>query len=102
MKDKFVIGYAFVSHVNKEKNPIIENPIEFLKKVYSTPFYTNSYIILSTGFYKNLGYKFDFRPFLKIYLYKQKGVWSEVYAPNKKLLRSITVGKIDKIVEITY
>lgn len=97
-----IIGYPFVSHVNQDLKPTIENPMEFLKKVYATPFYTNSHILLMTGYYKNLGYKFDFRPYLKIFLYKINGVWSEVYAPNKTLLRSITIGKIEKIVEIKY
>jgi hypothetical protein len=95
-----VVGFPFVNHVNQDLRPTIENPIEFLKNVYSTPFYTNGNNILNTGFYKSLGYKYDFRPYLKSFVYKQHGCWFESYAPNKTLLRSITISKIEKIIEI--
>jgi hypothetical protein len=37
---------------------------------------------------------------LKKYIYKQYGQWSEAYAPNKTLLRQVTYGRIDKIIEL--
>lgn len=94
-----VIGYPFVTHVNQENRPIIENPKGFLKQAY-VRFYTNNNNLISYGYYKLMGYMYDFRPYLKKYVYKQYGDWIEVYAPNKTLLRQVIVGRIDKIVEI--
>ena len=54
---------------------------------------------LYKGFYKLHGWYFDFTPFLKTYMVKQYGEWSEYKAPNKTLLRRSLYGKIEKIVE---
>ena len=47
-----------------------------------------------------MGYRYDFRIWLKKFLYKQHGCWNEAYAPNKMLLRQVIGGKIEKIIEI--
>ena len=49
-----------------------------------------------------LGWCFDFRPVLKLYVYKQYGHWEEMYAPNKTLLRKNTFGgsQIKYILEV--
>ena len=39
-----------------------------------------------------LGWCFDFRSVLRLYVYKQHGVWEEMYAPNKSILRKSVVG----------
>lgn len=93
-----VIGIPFVDHVDQQARPEIENPKEFLKKAYNQ-FYINNNNLLRYGTYKLMGYSYNFRPYLKSYLYKQYGQWSEGYAPNKTLLRQIVGGKIDKIVD---
>lgn len=97
--ENIVVGYPFVSHVNQELKPTIENPKDFLKRAY-VRFYTNNNNLLRFGYYKLMGYLYDFKPYLKKYLYKQYGSWHEVYAPNKTLLRQATYGKIDKIIEL--
>lgn len=98
MKTKEIItGYPFVDHVDQNFRPTLS--IDFLDKAY-TRFYTNNQNIINYGYYKLMGYKYDFRPHLKKYLYKQYGAWSEAYAPNKTSLRRVIYGKIDKIVEI--
>lgn len=97
LKDQVVIGCAFVAHVDKYARP--ELPVSFLDKAY-VMFYTNNNNLISYGVYKCMGYLFDFRPYLKKYLYKQYGEWNEAYAPNKTLLRRVIYGTIDKIVEI--
>lgn len=94
-----VIGKPFVSHVQKDKKPTIENPKLFLKKAYQR-FFTNNDNLIRYGYYKLMGYQYDFKPYLKKYLYKQYGDWIEVYAPNKTLLRQVIGGRIDKIIEI--
>lgn len=94
-----VIGYPFVDHVDQNVRPKIDNPLEFLKRAY-VRFYTNNDNLIRFGHYKVMGYKYDFKPFLKKYLYKQYGNWNEVFAPNKTLLRQVISGHIDKIVEL--
>lgn len=97
---KEIIGYPFVSHVNQQDRPTINNPLEFIKKVYSSPYYTNADNILRHGNYKLSGYLYDFKPYLKKYLYKQYGQWSEIYAPNKTSVRKVIYGRIDKIIQL--
>ena len=94
-----VIGMPFVPHVDLNSRPSIENPIEFLKKAY-VRFYTNNDNLINHACYKSMGYRYDFRIWLKKFLYKQHGRWNEAYAPNKMLLRQVIGGKIEKIIEI--
>ena len=94
-----IIGLPFVSHVEQDKRPTIENPKEFLNKAYQR-FYTNNDNLIRYGCYQLMGYRYDFTPYLKKYVYKQYGDWREVYAPNKTLLRQVVGGRIDKIIEL--
>lgn len=94
-----VVGFPFVGHVNQTERPIIENAHEFLKRAY-VRFYTNNDNLIRYGCYKLMGYKYDFRPFLKLYLYKQYGQWNEAFAPNKTTLRSVIGGTITQIKEL--
>lgn len=98
MNQTIVIGKPFVSHVNQELRPTLEAS-EFLKKAYVS-FFTNNDNLIRYGHYKLMGYVYDFKPFLKKYLYKQYGNWSEAYAPNKTTLRKVICGRIDKIIEL--
>lgn len=98
MKTKeIIIGYPFADHVNQNFRPTLS--IDFLDKAY-TRFYTNNQNLINYGYYKLMGYKYDFKPYLKKYLYKQYDSWCEAYAPNKTKLRSVIFGKIDKIIEL--
>ena len=98
MKTKEIItGYPFVDHVDQDSRP--ELSIDFLDKAY-TRFYTNNENLVNYGYYKLMGYKYDFKPYLKKYLYKQYGSWREAYAPNKTKLRGVVFGKIDRIIEL--
>lgn len=98
MKTKeIIIGFPFVNHVDQNFRPTLS--IDFLDKAY-TRLYTNNQNIINFGYYKLMGYKYDFRPHLKKYLYKQYGSWREAYSPNKTKLRSVIFGKIDKIIEL--
>lgn len=94
-----VIGQPFVDYVNQTDKPIIENPKEFLKRAY-VRFYTNNNNLIMYGHYKLMGYEYDFKPYLKKYLYKQYGDWREGYAPNKTMLRQVIGGRIEKIIEL--
>jgi hypothetical protein len=94
--ENFVVGYPFVSHVDQSALPRIEDVKDFLAKQYSGSYST----FYMSGCYKSLGYLYDFRPFLKRFVYKQYGTWSEAYAPNKTALRRVVHGKIDEIFEV--
>lgn len=88
----------FVSHVDQDARPTLEAK-SFLGRAY-TRFYTNNDNLIRYGYYKLMGYRYDFKPFLKKYLYKQYGEWHEAFAPNKTILRKVKYGKIDKIIEL--
>jgi hypothetical protein len=96
-----VIGYPFVAHVEQSLRPTIQNPIEFLNKYYHSGYSGAIYELLKSGTYKSMGYRYDFKPLLKRFVYKQYGNWTEAYAPNKTKLRNAVYGKIDEIVELT-
>ncbi len=93
-----VVGIPFVDHVDQNAKPTLEAK-SFLERAYQR-FYTNNDNLLRYGHYKLMGYRYDFKPFLKKFLYKQYGEWREVFAPNKTILRKVIYGKIDKIIEI--
>lgn len=96
--ETIVTGWPFVGHVDQSARPTLEAK-SFLEKAYQR-FYTNNDNLIRHGYYKLMGYRYDFRPFLKKYLYKQYGQWTEAFAPNKTTLRQVIYGKIDKIIEI--
>jgi len=52
------------------------------------------------GGYKLMGWFFNFRPYLNLYVVKQYDNWYQAYAPNKTMLRNTIYGRIDKIVEV--
>lgn len=100
MKIEAIIGFPFVAHVSQEDRPVIDNPAGFLATVYSKGYHSALHTMLNSGVYKYMGYRYDFTPLLQKYLYKQHGMWSEVYAPNKKSLRAVIHGRIDKIIDL--
>jgi hypothetical protein len=97
-KNIIVVGKPFVNHVDQNHKPTLE--LSFLKRAY-VPYFTNNDNLIRSGVYKLMGYVYDFKPYLKKYLYKQYGDWQEAYAPNKTTLRKVVYGKIDKIIELT-
>ena len=96
-KNEVLTGYPFVDHVDQDLRP--ELSVDFLDKAY-TMYYTNNQNLINYGYYKVMGYIYDFRPYLKKYLYKQYDVWHEAFAPNKTSLRRVIYGRIEKIIEL--
>lgn len=92
-----IIGVPFVAHVNQNLRPELD--INFLERAY-VRFFTSNENLIRYGNYKLMGYKYDFSPYLKKYVYKQYGQWKEAYAPNKTKLRAVIYGRIDKIIEL--
>lgn len=98
--ENIVTGYPFVSHVDQNARPIINNIEDYVKEIYTNKFHTHINNLMSLGAIKLMGYYYDCKPFLKKFVYKQYGQWTEAYAPNKTLLRKAIYGRIDNIVEI--
>lgn len=92
-----IIGYPFVDHVDQQARPTLTK--DFLKRAY-VRFYSNNNNLIRYGVYRLMGYEYNFKPYLKKYLYKQYGNWHEAYAPNKTTLRAVIGGRIDKIMEL--
>jgi len=73
---------------------------EFLKSKYDNAFAFGTDNLCRSGIFRLLGWAFDFRPWLRRFIYKQYGSWSEIYAPNKTAIRKVVYGRIDLIQEI--
>jgi hypothetical protein len=94
--------WSFIPDANKKhvRGDILKNPEKLLAKMLDSKYNFGAYNIKSDGIYMEMGWKYDFRPFLKRYVYKQYGSWHESYAINKTNLRKLIHGRIDKIIEI--
>jgi hypothetical protein len=97
---EIVERYKFANTATENPPFEVESPYDFVKKYFNGGYWGQQANLMKTGFYKQSGWAYDFRPFLKKFLYKQDGTWTEVYAPNRTLLNKSIHGKIDKIVEI--
>lgn len=97
-----ISAFKFSSTATSDQPNILQNKSaeQFIKEKYQNQFNFGTNNLIKTGFYKIMGWRFDFRPFLKKFLYKQYGQWTEIYAPNKTAVRTVTYGRIDKIVEL--
>jgi hypothetical protein len=91
-----VYAWAFNPQCKNNKPLLHRGPTakDFLKRGYA------DMSILETGIYRLRGWAFDFRPFLRRFVYKQYGHWEEVYAPNKTALRDVIPECITEIVEV--
>ena len=78
----------------------VDDPKSFLETKYENRYDFGTSELLRTGRFKLMGWSYDFRSYLKRYLVKQYGQWTEYYAPNKTLLRKAVYGRIEEIVEL--
>lgn len=85
----------------KEKPNILGdiNIQDWLKQKYNKGYVFGLDNLQKFGVYKYLGWEFDFRPYLKSYVYLTNGGWANAYAPNKTYLRKSVYGKIYEIYE---
>lgn len=91
------VGTAFVPHVDNSINPKHSfNLNQIFDK--GCNFFLNE--VSRTGSAKLMGYRYNLKPYLKKFLYKQYGQWNEYFAPNKTLLRRSIYGRIEQIIEI--
>lgn len=78
----------------------VDDPKSFLETKYENRYDFGTSELLRTGRFKLMGWSYDFRGYLKRYLVKQYGQWTEYYAPNRTLLRKAVYGRIDEITEL--
>jgi hypothetical protein len=93
-----VVGTPFVSHVDQTARPTISS--DYINNIFAGCSHSNFHNVSRYGIYKSMGYKYDFRPFLKKIIVKQYDSWQEYYAPNKTALRKCLHGAIQKMVYI--
>lgn len=96
--------YCFSSMVElKHKNEDICNglsPKEYLKTIYKHN--TNSCLssLRTNGVIRSMGWEYDFKSYLKRYVYKLHNNWHECYAPNKVAVKTSTFGTVKEVIEI--
>lgn len=95
-------AHKFSINADGEQPDILNNRTEreFLESKYTKGCIFGLDNLKRYGCYRFMGWSYDFREFLKLYLIKQGGQWQEEYAPNKTLLRKSTYGRIQKIQEL--
>jgi len=92
--------YKF-SECAKDKAPILKGTIEdFLKKIMYNPISFGFNNLKETGFYLLEGWKFDFKPYLKKYVYKTIWGINEGYFINKTNCRKVAGTEVIYIKEI--
>lgn len=98
---KAIEAIPFVDNADPKKinKRIIENPEQFLKETLSNRFTFGAVEIMDSGVYRLLGFRYDLRPWLKRFVYKQYGRWQDIYAIDRTNLRKLVSGKIDKILD---
>jgi hypothetical protein len=94
-------SHKFSSTATSEKPDILQGrtPEQFLKSKYTRGMIFGLDHLQKEGCYLLAGWCFNFRPFMKLYLVRQHGNWSEMWAMNKTAIRNSTYGTIEGIVE---
>jgi hypothetical protein len=92
--------YKFSTFATETPPFYIDDPKDFLLSKYTKNNMFNNDNLTKYGIYKMSGWIYDLKPYLRKYIIKQYDQWSECYAPNKTMLRNVTYGTIQKIIEI--
>jgi hypothetical protein len=101
MIHKNVVVYNFTGRpISEDLKLDISDPVIFLQEKFLPGMIFGQDSLLRTGRYKEMGWCYDFRPFLKLYLVKIDYAWSEYYCLNKTTLRKLLYGNVQRIIEI--
>lgn len=87
--------WSFTKNTREANKLDIQNPIEWLKEKFKK-FSFGWDNLQGSGIYKEMGWAYDFRPFLTKYVYRAYGHWQECWAINKTHLRQ-EISPIQKI-----
>lgn len=92
----------FSESATSEKPDILQGktPEQFLKSKYIRGCIFGLDCLQREGVYRISGWSFNFRPFMRKFVVKQYGHWSEMWGPNKTSIRLSTFGTVDQIVEL--
>lgn len=96
-----MIHYNF-SNGSKDniRHDILKNPVQVLNKIMSNRFNFGVDNISSRAVYREMGWAYDFREYLRKFVYQKHGQWSQIYALNKANVRLLVGGRITKILEV--
>lgn len=78
-----------------------KTPEQFLKDKYSGGLAFGLVNLQRSGIYREMGWAYDFRPFLRLFYVEQYGHIQREYAPNKTAVRRSNYGRITHIQELT-
>lgn len=96
-----MIHYSFSNGSEHDlRTDILESPLPFLKKKLSNRYDFGVDNITSRAVYREKGWAYDFREYLRKFVYQQHGQWSQIYALNKTNARQLIYGRINKIIEV--
>ena len=87
----------FTGQAKEEHRLDIPDPKAFLEKQFSARYPPE---ISYSGVYRNMGWLYDFRPYLNRYVVCQYNSWQAYYCLNKTLLRKLISGKVQEIVQV--
>jgi len=87
--------WSFTDNVKEANKLQIDNPVKWLEDKFRK--YSFGWDNLSSsGIYREMGWAYDFRPWLKRYVYEVYGNWQEAWAINKTHVRK-EISPIQKI-----
>ena len=87
----------FTGRAKEEHRLDIPDPKAFIEKQFNTRYPPE---ISYSGVYRNMGWMYDFRPYLNRYVVCQYNSWQAYYCLNKTLLRKLIPGKVQEIVQV--
>lgn len=87
----------FTGRAQEKHRLDITDPKAFLERQFSSSYLPE---IGNTGVYRNMGWLYDFRPYLNRYVVCQYNSWQAYYCLNKTLLRKLLRGRVQEIVQI--
>lgn len=90
----------FTGRAEEQDKLFLPDIKQFLRKKFERGYYFGQEQLLRTGTYKQMGWKYDFKPYLKRFLVSQYGSWQQYYCINKTALRKLLHGHVDEIIEV--
>jgi hypothetical protein len=91
---KLPVARPFVSHADPKNIrvfPDLKSVQQFLASKFSGGYCFGVHELTREGIYKEMGYVYDFRPFLKKFLVNDHDHLYAAYAPNRTMLRKVCI-----------
>ena len=93
-------SYPFSECATPQPTDILQgkSPQEYLKAKYQRGCIFGLDQLKQSGYYRLMGWAYNFRPHMSLFVVKQHDHWQEEWAPNKTAIRNSTYGRIQAIV----